>query len=43
MFASKIFKTPVKGHIHDFIIYDLVSSGLHEVFSNIFDYSFEEA
>ena len=43
MFASKIFKTPVKEHIHDFIIYDLVSSGLHEVFSNIFDYSFEEA
>ena len=43
MFVSRIFKTPVKGHIHDFIIYDLVSSGLHEVFSNIFDYYYGEA
>lgn len=40
---ENIFNKPVKEHIHDFIIYDLVSSGLHEVFSNIFDYYYGEA
>ena len=40
---ENVLNKPVKGHIHDFIIYDLVSSGLHEVFSNIFDYYYGEA